>query len=83
MILRRKTLFRIVYNCFQFLKQGLPSVKLLTKAFFETFVMTTDFPTNKKALDSLSSASLFGDDRVRTDDPHNAIVVLFQLSYVP
>ena len=24
-----------------------------------------------------------GDDRVRTDDPHNAIVVLFQLSYVP
>ena len=24
-----------------------------------------------------------GDDRVRTDDPHNAIVVLFQLSYIP
>ena len=24
-----------------------------------------------------------GDDEVRTHDPHNAIVVLFQLSYVP
>ncbi len=24
-----------------------------------------------------------GDGRVRTDDPYNAIVVLFQLSYVP
>mgnify|MGYP007076432785 CR=1 FL=1 len=22
-------------------------------------------------------------DRIRTDDPHNAIVVLFQLSYIP
>ena len=24
-----------------------------------------------------------GDDEIRTHDPHNAIVMLFQLSYVP
>lgn len=32
---------------------------------------------------SLGSKSNGGVDRVRTDDPHNAIVMLFQLSYNP
>ena len=62
-----------------------PSGKLLRNLFYPPcgrvhFVRSNLIAHTKKPP---CGGLFFGDDEIRTHDPHNAIVVLFQLSYVP